>query len=458
MCRPLIALLAALAPSISSGAAVDDGPVSYHTQVAPLLKARCAGCHHPGKAKGGLDLTTHEALSVGGDTGVAVAPCAPHKSLLIELIRSHEGAPPAMPAKGEPLSESEVMLLERWVEEGASSDSPSVSLRVAETPAVYERPPVVTDIAFSPDGTTLAVSGYGEVLLCAVAGDAAPRRAQGLAPRIESLSFSPDGTHLAVVGGWPGEEGRVSVRDLSGGSWSLQRAVTADSLFGVSWSPDGARIAFGATDRTLRALDATSGEQVLFQKSHQDWVLDTVWSSDGSHLVSVGRDRTMKLVKVESEQFIDDITSITPGALKGGLQAVARRPGKDELLVGGADGEPKLYRMYREKKRVIGDDYNAIRAYEGLPGRVFALAWEPSGARFAAASSSDGTGTVRVFGADDGSVTWTSQLGSAMYSVAWSPAADLLAFGGVDGQVHLVEASTGEPIRSFTPVPIKRKI
>ena len=55
---------------------------------------------------------------------------------------------------------------------------------------------------------------------------------------------------------------------------------------------------------------------MLFQGAHSDWVLDTVFSSDGSHLISVGRDMAAKLTEVATERFVDNITSITPGALK----------------------------------------------------------------------------------------------------------------------------------------------
>ena len=40
----------------------------------------------------------------------------------------------------------------------------------------------------------------------------------------------------------------------------------------------------------------------------------------------------------------------------------------DELLLGGSDGAPKLYKMHRETKRVIGDDANKVREFEPLPG------------------------------------------------------------------------------------------
>ncbi len=58
---------------------------------------------------------------------------------------------------------------------------------------------------------------------------------------------------------------------------------------------------------------------MLYQGAHSDWVLDTVFSKDGTYLISVSRDRSMKLVEVATQRFVDNITSITPGALKGGL-------------------------------------------------------------------------------------------------------------------------------------------
>src|SRR5262249_30905354 len=200
----------------------------------------------------------------------------------------------------------------------------------------------------------------------------------------------------------------------------LSVPLTFDTINGVSWSPDGSKIAFGCDDNTLRAIDANTGAQVLFQGAHNDWVLGTTFSLDGTFLVSVSRDRSMKLTEVATQRFIDNVTSITPGALKGGLGAVALRPMAErkmvkrdletgggehlynELLNGGADGVPRLYKMHRETKRVIGDDANKIREYEQMPGRIYSVSFSPDGKLFAAGSSLDGAGEVRVYQVDDG--------------------------------------------------------
>ena len=107
--------------------------------------------------------------------------------------------------------------------------------------------------------------------------------------------------------------------------------------------------------------------------SHNDWALDTAFSVDGSHLISVGRDMAAKLTEVGPQRFVDNITSITPGALKGGLAAIARHPKRDEIVVGGSDGIPRVYRVFRQTVRVIGDDSNLIREFDPMKGR--STAW-----------------------------------------------------------------------------------
>jgi hypothetical protein len=230
--------------------------------------------------------------------------------------------------------------------------------------------------------------------------------------------------------------------------------VTFDTIQGASWSADGSLVAFGCKDDSVRAVDSRSGKQVLYQKAHEDWVLGTAFSTDGSHLVSVGRDRSLKLVKVETQQFIDNITSITPGALRGGLMSVDRHPTRDELLVGGADGAPKTYRMYREMKRVIGDDYNLLQAFEALPGRVFRAAWSPDGARIAAASSLAGKGEVRVYTVESAERLWAHGFDTGVYALAFHPAGDQMATAGFDGIVRILDAHDGTLAAEFVCVPL----
>src|SRR5690606_16353739 len=133
-------------------------------------------------------------------------------------------------------------------------------------------------------------------------------------------------------------------------------------------------------------------EQTFMVLTHEDWVQDTAFSVKGDYIVSVGRDITAKLSEVATQRIVGNITSITPGALKGGLQAVARHPQRDEILVGGSDGEPRLYRMFREVERKIGDDSNLIRRFPPVPGRIWAAAYASDGQSFAVAGSGEAGG------------------------------------------------------------------
>ncbi|MDP6930215.1 MAG: c-type cytochrome domain-containing protein [Planctomycetota bacterium] len=437
--------------------AQEPEPVSYSADVLPILTAHCLGCHQPAKAKGDIVLARHADLFVENeDHGPLVIAGDPGASTLIEVLTGADGEPPAMPEDADPLPAHEIELLRKWIAQGAKDDTASAASDAVspEHPPTYLLPPVVGALAFSPDGKLIAVAGDHEVLLHRDDGKSLVARLVGLSERIESLAFSSDGSRLAVVGGSPGRFGEVQIWDVAKRSLIQSKLVTGDCLFGVSWSPDGKLLAFGATDTAMRAIDIASGKQVLYQSAHEDWVLDTVFSTDGSHLVSVSRDRSMKLVLVKEEQFIDNITSITPGVLRGGLISVDRHPTKDELLIGGADGQPKLFRMYREKKRKIGDNYNRLRVFEKMPGRVFAVEFRADGKQMVAASSHRAGGVVRVCDVENGKTLWTREMSGGIYTAGYRPDGAVIGAAGFGGMVYLLDAKTGKTLKEFLPVPI----
>ena len=123
-----------------------------------------------------------------------------------------------------------------------------------------------------------------------------------------------------------GRVGEIQIWDVAKHKLKHSIPVSFDTVYGVSWAPDGSKVAVGCSDNTVRAFDAETAKQVLFMGTHSDWVLGTAFSRDGQFLTSVSRDMSVKLTEVATQRFIDNVTSITPGALKGGLMAIAVRP------------------------------------------------------------------------------------------------------------------------------------
>lgn len=467
--------------------------ISFHRQVRPVLQAKCQGCHQPAKVSGGYAMTEFAKLLMGGESEeTAVVPGKPDESYLIDQITPVDGSA-AMPPKGDPLSDVEIELIRTWIAQGAKDDTPASTQVVysRQNPPVYSLPPVVTSLDYSPDGTLLAVAGFNEVLLHKADGSGIADRLVGLSERIESVRFSPDGKRLAVTGGQPGRMGEVQVWDVEKSELLLSHTVTFDTLYGASWSPDGELIAFGCADNSVRAINAESGEQVLFQGAHSDWVRDTAFTieNESPHVVSVSRDMTVKLTEVETNRFIDNVTSITPKALQGGVNSIVRHPERDEVVVGGADGTPKVYRVFRITARKIGDDSNLIKKLNPMLGRVFGVAVSRDGQRIAAVSALDGQGEVAVYSyefdtklpddlkaisakrvrdrkpeeqqklddyrsKDIKRIANVSIEESSLYGLAFHPNNREIAVAGGDGTIRLIETETGQIRHTFPAAPV----
>jgi hypothetical protein len=114
-------MLLAAALGIDSGlqvrAADKAGLEFFEKSVRPLLVEHCYECHTAGDPSGGLVLENRDGLLKGGDSGPAIAPGNPDKSLLIEAVR-YKNQDLQMPPQNK-LSAAEIGILEKWVKIGA---------------------------------------------------------------------------------------------------------------------------------------------------------------------------------------------------------------------------------------------------------------------------------------------------------------------------------------------------
>ncbi len=110
----LVLLFALAAPARAADPPAEPARF-FETQVQPILQAHCLACHGgEKKIRGGLRLTSRNAILEGGDSGPAVSPDRPEESLLLRAV-NHQDL--KMPPKGK-LPQAQIDVLARWVRMG----------------------------------------------------------------------------------------------------------------------------------------------------------------------------------------------------------------------------------------------------------------------------------------------------------------------------------------------------
>jgi len=109
--------------------------VDYEREIKPLLFQKCAACHGALKQNSGLRLDAGELILKGGDNGPTVVPGQSDSSVLIDRVTAQDHSVRMPPeGQGEKLSESQVELLKRWIDQGATSPTDE---KIPDDPARY---------------------------------------------------------------------------------------------------------------------------------------------------------------------------------------------------------------------------------------------------------------------------------------------------------------------------------
>ena len=87
----------------------------FESKVRPLLVENCFKCHGEEAQKGSLRLDSRGGMLLGGESGPAIVPGEPEKSLLMEAVRHESFEMP--PSKK--LRDEEIRILESWIRAGA---------------------------------------------------------------------------------------------------------------------------------------------------------------------------------------------------------------------------------------------------------------------------------------------------------------------------------------------------
>jgi len=99
------------------GLAADDSDVPGWTEVAAIFNERCVMCHSAiAGASKGLRLDEYSAALVGSERGAVLIAGNVAGSELIRRLRGE--SLPRMPFLSRPLRDTQINLIERWVEAG----------------------------------------------------------------------------------------------------------------------------------------------------------------------------------------------------------------------------------------------------------------------------------------------------------------------------------------------------
>jgi cytochrome c553 len=185
--RRLLSSLTLLAAPVWALAATADKIEFFEKRIRPVLLNDCTECHSAKKHKGGLRVDSREALRRGGDTGPAVVPGDPAKSLLLTAIK-HIDPDLQMPEKKPKLDAAIIAAFERWIADGAEDPRENPENPTADSATILARaktlwafqpprpvaPPSVQNGAWSPHPVDRFLQHAMEASQIAPAKDADP--------------------------------------------------------------------------------------------------------------------------------------------------------------------------------------------------------------------------------------------------------------------------------------------
>jgi mono/diheme cytochrome c family protein len=165
----------------------------FEKQALPIFKAKCFGCHGTDQPAAKLDLRSLIGVLKGSEAGPVVSDRGSDKSLLLRRVSARQMPPPGT---AEPLTESEVQALAKWID---TSDFGLLQPRVerttfneAEAPPISEEDRRFWAFRKPLAGPVPVVKNKGRVRTSIDAFLLAKLEAKG-------LSFSPDAPSVTLM-------------------------------------------------------------------------------------------------------------------------------------------------------------------------------------------------------------------------------------------------------------------
>jgi WD40 repeat protein/transcriptional regulator with XRE-family HTH domain len=318
----------------------------------------------------------------------------------------------------------------------ASDADGTVSLWSVPTPVLLTGN-AADSVAYSPDGTTIAVGGQSVQIW-----NAARRALTATLPLpegtiVNGLAYSPDGDTIAVAYN-DGTAQLLDARTLRPASAPFRVTATGNAET-VAFSPEGGILATGGDDGTVRLWSVANPARPRWLSTIRDsgtYVYTVVFAPGGKTLAAASVDDLTRLWNVASPA-----RPVLLGKPLGGLASyaigLAFSPDGETLAIGSADKTVRLWNVSD-----LARPAPAGAPQTGPAGYVWAVAFSPDG-RTLAAGATDGT--VWLWSVADPAqpsliATLTGPNGH-VYSLAFSPSGGELAASSDDGTIHLWDSS-----------------
>ena len=269
---------------------------------------------------------------------------------------------------------------------------------------------------------------------------------------IWSVSFSPDGTRLATGAA----NGIVQLLDVATREIIDTLDAHTDDVKSVSFSPDGTLLASGSLDGTVKLWDVAKRETIATLPAGA--VSSVSFSPDGTRLASGAADG-ITLWNVATQEIVDTLSTENVNAVSFSPDGTLLASGEGETL----EGRVKLWDVAtRTNITTFGGDYFDVHSVSFSPdGRLLAInasVWDVKTKEHVATFVGDGGGLTPVSFSPDGTLLAIGD-GSFLLStvklwdittretiatleghrddvltVAFSPDGTLLASGAEDGR------------------------
>jgi len=358
-------MLFIFAPTVNGAAFLNSDKTTFDDHIKPIFRTRCANCHNGDKKSGGLDVTNYTNLMQGGNSGRVVQPGDASDSYLFDLVTHNEE--PIMPPNSERMPDSEIKLIETWIDGGALENKGSVSnaprkpklemavagnaavrpenvLQVPRIPLdpveVSRKPTAVNAMAANPWVPLAAVASLKQVLLF----DTKTGQLTGILPfpegQVNVLKFSRNGQLLLAGGGRGGSTGGVVVWDMSTGERMLEVGDELDTVLAADISSDHSLIALGGPKKTVRVYSTSTGQQIYELRKHTQWITSLEFSPDGVLLATGDRNGGAYVWEADNGREY-----LTLGGHAKSISSISWRIDSNILATSGEDNFIRLWEM-----------------------------------------------------------------------------------------------------------------